>query len=382
MSHLGSSQQHQPHNPQDGAGAALLGFGALGFIVLFFVSISAVFAAALAAGLAVVLVIAVSVGLSIPLYHRSGWKSLSFVLLISAALWAALSGIVVFGNHWLAFTPTAWVLNGLYIAALASGAWKSAKSWLKALTALLAVSLVIATALLPRPPGGEGPLDTAKEWEIDVDVIDENDQPLEGALVLCSTAFSWETGLELPETFARQTDGEGRVPTWEFEEDPRMKVVICSVWKNADDGNAGYPPETQFVISPQGGGKYELHFTLTENAHPDVSYLTIHPRGNYVQAWYTLKFELWTSEPTGYVGSTEGEQPSQRKSWNEVRGNGFTIPASEAAQELRLRYFYEGPDGDGLVPPYSETRTVYLGPIPAGTRQRLEPTIPNRSSEE
>ena len=31
-----------------------------------------------------------------------------------------MGGMVVFKNHWLAFTPAAWVLNGLYIAALVS----------------------------------------------------------------------------------------------------------------------------------------------------------------------------------------------------------------------------------------------------------------------
>jgi hypothetical protein len=235
--------------------------------------------------------------------------------------------------------------------------------------------------VLPRPPGGDGPLDTAKQWSVDVDVVDENQQPLEGALVLCNAVLSWKTDLGLSETFAKQTDQEGRIPTWEFDEDPRLKVVICSVWKNSDDGNAGYPPETQFVISPLGGGEYELHFTLTENPHPDVAFLTLDLSGDYEQAWYTLQFELWSSEPVGYFGSRDGVQPLQSKSWSELRGNGFTIPADIAALELRLRYFYEGPGGEGFVPPYSEIQTISLGAIAAGTRNRLNLIIPARANE-
>ena len=382
MSYINSSNRNLPNNPYEGAGSTLLLLGSLALLVYLISSGAAVFAASLTAGIAVILVIAVSAALSIPVYRKHGWKSLSFVLLLSSGVWGALGGVIVFKNHWLAFTPTAWVLNGLYIAALVSGAWLALNSWLKVLAALLAVSLVTATALLPRPPGGEGLLDTAKEWSIDVSVVDENHQPLDEASVLCGAVMSWEKALKLPATIARQTDREGRIPTWEFNEDPRLKVVICSVWKNANDGNAGYPSVTQFVLSPLGGGKYELHFTLDENPHPEVAFLTLDLSGDYEQSWYTLQFELWPSEPVGYFGSRDGPRPRQTKSWSQIRGNGFTIPVGVAAQDLYLRYFYEGPNDDGFGPPHSEVRTISVGSIDLGTSRRLQLTIPNRSNEQ
>ena len=169
MSFINSSNRNLPQNPNEGAGVALLAMGSLALLIFCISSVAAVFTASLVAGSALIGLLVTSAVLGIPVYRRHGWKSLPLALLILSGLWGALSGVIVFKNHWLAFTPAAWVLNGLYIAALLSGVWSAVNAWLKVLAALFAVSLVTATALLPRPPGGEGPLDTAKEWQIDVD---------------------------------------------------------------------------------------------------------------------------------------------------------------------------------------------------------------------
>lgn len=365
-------------NPQEDMGAGMLGFAGLGVLIYFLASGAAVFAASTAAGLAVLFVVSVCVGLTVAIHRKTGWKSWSIVLLAATILWALLSGMVVFKNHWLAFTPSAWVLNGLYIAALVSGVWSMVGGWLKALAALLGVSLVVATIVLPRPPGGEGPLDTSKKWKIDVRVVDEQNQPIENARVLCGAVLSWQRTLQLSSTMARTTGADGQIPTWEFDEDPRLKVVICTAWKNATDGNAEYPSATQVVFSPQGGGEYQLTIQVTENPHPEVAFLTLQLAGEYQQAWYTLQFELWDEEPAGYVGSRDGPQPFQKKPWHDLRGGGFAIPADLARYDLRLRYFYEGPGGPGLVPPYSETRIIPVGPIEPGTRRQVRLTIPDR----
>lgn len=359
-------------------GEGFLGLVALGVAIYFLASGAAVFGASPTAGSAVLFVIAVCVMLSVAVYRKSGGKSWPFVLLMAAILWALLGGAIVFQNHWLAFTPAAWVFNSLYVAALISGAWTTVSAWLKVLAGFMAVSLVAATMLLPRPPGGEGPGDTNKQWKVEVQVFDEQGQPLENARVLCGAVMSWERTLGLSSTQARTTDAAGKIPTWEFDEDPRLKVVICSVWKNATDGNAEYPSVTQFILAPQGG-EYSLDFRLTENPHPEVAFLTVQPTGNYEQNWYTLQFELWAGEPVGYFGSREGPQPWQKKSWQDLRGGGITIPANLAHQDWKLRHFYEGSGGPGLVPPYSETRTVTIGPISPGTRRHIRLTIPDRS---
>lgn len=377
MSQIYNSNRLPQHNPQDDMGAGMLGFLALGVMIYFLASGAAVFAASTATGVAVLVVVAVCATLSVSVYRKSGWKSWSFVLLIAATLWTLLTGTVVFKNHWLAFTPSAWVLNGLYFAALISGAWSTIGGWLKMLAGFFGAALVIATALLPRPPGGEGPYDTAEKWKIDVRVVDEQDQPLENASVLCGAVMSWERTLGLSSTLARTTDANGQIPSWEFDDDPRMKVVICTAWKNPTDGNAEYPSVIQFVLAPQGGGEYEVNFQLTENPHPETAYLTFDLSGEYAQEWFTLQFELWAEEP-GTYGSRDGPQPLQKKSWQDLRGGGFTIPSELARLDLRLRYFYEGPGGPGFVPPYSELRNIPVGPIEPGTRRRIRLLIPDR----
>ena len=381
MSQTYNSGRAPQHNPQEDMGGGLFVLAGLGVTVFLLASGAAVFAASTTAGVAVLLVVAVCGTLGVDVYRKTGWKSWRFTLLIAAIVWALLGGVIVFQNHWLAFAPAAWVLNGLYVAALFSGVWTTVNGWLKALAGLTAVSLVVATCVLPRPPGGEGPGDTNKQWKVEVQVVGQDDQPLENALVLCGAVMSWERTWGLSSAQARPTDSDGRIPTWEFDEDPRLKVVVCTVWKNATDGNAEYPSATQFIFSPQGGGEYQLSFKLTENPHPETAFLTLHPTGQFEQAWYTLQFELWAGEPTGSFGSRDGAQPWRRKSWHELKGGGFTIPADLALQDWRLRYFYEGPGGPGLVPPYSEVRTVEIGPIEPGTRRQIRPTIPNRSTD-
>lgn len=379
MGYQTSSQGPVGHLPEKGAGAALLGFGALGLLAFFVSSVVAVFAASSTAGGAVILVVAVIAILAIATYRKRQKVTASLVLLGLAALWVVLGGVIVFKNHWLAFTPAAWVLNALFIAALVSGAWSTIKTWLRIIAGLLAVSLVIATAVFPRPPDGDGPFDTAEEWRIDVEVKDDTGEPLQSALVLCGAVMNWESKLGLAATLARETDSNGRIPTWEFKEDPRLKIVICSAWKNANDGNAGYPPMTKFVFSIAGGDKYKLDFALVENPHPDIAFLTFNLSGDYEQPWYYLDFQLWAGEPVGYFGSRDSSaQPLQTKSWNELHGNGFAIPAATATRDLHLRYRYEGPDGKELGPPYSETRTFHFGAIAPGTRKRLSLRIPNR----
>jgi hypothetical protein len=379
MTSIDSRKGRQSYDPDQGAGAALLSFGCIGLLIWFGMSIGAVFAASPVAGSLVILVVAVVVALSVVVVRRRGWKSLPFALLALGTAWAGLGGFIVFDHHWLAFTPAAWVLNVLFLAALASGAWSALDRWLKVAAAVFAISVVAATVVLPRPPGGEGPFDTAEEWSIDIDVMDEQSEPIEGALVLCGSVMRWARELRLPETLARQSDRDGRIPTWEFNEDPRLKVVLCNAWKNANDGNAGYPSATKLAVLVPGVREYQLHFTLVETPHPAIAYLTVVLNGDYEQNWYYLDFELWAGVPERHFGSNlGGNRPIQTTSWKELRGGGFAISAHDANQDLWLRYRYEGPSGESLGPPYSEIRQIHVGAIEPGARKRLSLRIPNR----
>lgn len=378
MSNVDNSKKNLPVDPNQGAGAFMIVVGALVGLALAGASASSVFAASTFAGWAVVVVVAAIVVLAVLVWLKDERITLPFVLLVLSALWAAFAGAIVFDNHWLAFTPAAWVLNALFLAALVAGAWNKLQAWAKALAALTAASLVVATVVLPRPPGGEGPLDTAEKWKIDIEVADEADNaPLDGARALCGTVMQWENALQLADTTARTSGRDGRVETWEFDEDPRLKIVICTVWKDANEGNAGYPAESQIVLAPAGGGEYRLKFALNENPHPDTAFLALDLSGSFEnQNWYYLDFEVWLGEPQGYVNANEGPQPLLRKKWSELRGAGFTLPAADTQNALTLRYRYEGPAGPDLGPPYSETVSVPIGPIAAGTRRRVALTIP------
>lgn len=64
------------------------------------------------------LVVAVCGTLGLDVYRKTGWRPWRFGLLIAAIVWTLLGGVIVFQNHWLAFTPAASVLNGLYMAAM------------------------------------------------------------------------------------------------------------------------------------------------------------------------------------------------------------------------------------------------------------------------
>lgn len=384
MGNISNSNRNLPRDPYQGADGALFGFGALAGLGIAATSLGYVFGGSALAGAWILLALVAFIFFLVLLVRSESRPVASIVLLGLGAVWSACFGFIVFDNHWLAFTPATWVLDGLFVAALVSGAWDTLKTWARILSALTAAALVTATMVLPRPPGGDGPMDTAEKWKIDVDVADAADNtPLAGARVLCATVMQWESALKLEDTAARTTGPDGRIDTWEFEEDPRLKIVICNAWKHADDGNAGYPPETQIVAAPAGGGSYTLQFALRENPHPDTSFLALDLSGAFSEKnWFTLVFELWEGEPQGYVGSTDGPQPLVRKTYAQLEG-GFTLSSMQAANGLTLRYHYEGPArGEGLAPPYSEVQLVPVDPIPAGARHRIALTIPTNQGHD
>jgi hypothetical protein len=373
MTHIPSQGPNLPPWQQ---GPGLGGFVGLAGIIVGLVSLGSVLTASLAAGVAAIAAI-IAIGAVAIDAARKDAPTVSLVLLGISAAWAAFSGLIVFSWHWLAFTPALAVLDALFVAALAAGAWKKLATWAKALAALFAAAVALAVVAVPRPPGGEGPLDTAEKWKIDVEVADAADAtPLEGARVLCGTVMQWEKALSLADTAARTTDATGRTETWEFEDDPRLKIAICNVWKDANAGNAGYPLATQIVPVLAGGGEFKLRFALAENPHPDTAFLTFDLSGTYQHEWYYLTFEVWDGEPQGAVRDATGPQPIMRKEWSELRGAGFTLSTADAARDLTVRYRYEGPSGPDLGPPYSETRNLHVGSIEAGTRRRVAVTIP------
>ena len=384
MSNIGNSNRNLPQDPHQGSDGALLGFVGLGVMAVAAWSVLGVFASSVIAGAATLFALLLFGFVIVQVVRAGQVPRLSLGLLAAGAIWTACSGLVVFEYHWLAFTPAAWVMNVLFVAALVTGAWARLEAWAKLLAGLAAAALVVATYVLPRPPGGEGAWDTAEKWKVDVSVVDASDNaPLAGARVLCATVMQWEDTLEFADSAARTTDAQGNVDTWEFEDDNRLKVVLCSAWKNEDDANAGYPVEVQLVAAPVGGGHYAVRLALKEAPHPEVAFLALDLSGAFAsQNWFYLDFELWAGEPDGGWGAGSGQQPLLKKSYRDLRG-GFRIPAAQASSAMTLRYRYEGPaPGDALVPPYAEVHTVPVDAVPAGGRQRLALEIPARQAPE
>jgi len=388
MANINNSNRNLPRDPYQGADGALFGFGGLAGLAIIATSMASVFGASVLSGMWILLALAVFIVVLIFVIRNAQRPKAPLALLALGALWTACFGFIVFDNHWLAFTPATWVLDGLFIAALVSGAWTTLKGWAKLLAALTAAALVTASVVLPRPPGGDGPMDTTEKWKIDVDVKDSADgTPLEGARVLCGTVLPWdmfsEGRLGVEDASARTTRQDGRVDTWEFDEDPRLKLVVCNVWKLADDGNAGYP-DMMMLSGVTGGGREEqLHFVLPENPHPDTTYLTLDLSGAFKEKnWFYLTLEVWEGDPQGNVGSTDGPQPLARKTFAELKG-GFRLSNAQFANGLTLRYRYEGPaSGDGQGPPYEEVQSVPIEPVAAGTRRHIALRIPSNQGHE
>ena len=375
-----SSNRNLPRDPFQGSDAALLGFAGLAVLAVAAGSLWSIFAASTVAGWVALLALGLFGLVFVQVYRAQPRALLPLMLLGAGAAWTASAGFVVFDAHWLAFTPAAWVMNLLFVSALVAGAWSRLEAWLKFVAALLAAALVTATMVLPRPPGGEGPLDTAEKWKVDVEVTDAaDDAPLRAARVLCATTMQWEDTIDVGDPAARVTGPDGRVDTWEFEDDTRLKIVICNAWKDADDANAGYPAQAQVIAAPAGGGEYRLRFALSENPHPDVAFLSLELDGAFAnQSWFYLDFELWAGAPAADMGAREGPQPLMRKAYRELNG-GFRIPASASGTPLVLRYRYEGPAaGVELGPPYVELDEILVEPVEAGTRRRLRLSIPSR----
>jgi hypothetical protein len=304
------------------------------------------------------------------------------VLLIVGALWAAITGLVVFEWHWLAFTPAAAVWDALFVLALIIGAWREIGGLLRAFSALTAIVAVAGTIFLPRPAGGEGAFDTANEWKVKVGVSNTEGTPIEAASVLCGTVLKWKQALHTSRAAARLTDAEGTAPEWEFHEDPRLKVVLCEAWKPQTDGNAEFPRKTGAILSIIPKKDYELKIELEEAPHPDRSFVVVDVTGDYARGWYTLAFELWDSVPDESTGRGEGNSHLiQTKSWAELRESGFSVPSTVADRPLYLRYAFEGPsrtpDPDGFGPPYTETRVLRVPTVPPGGRVHMQIRIPD-----
>jgi hypothetical protein len=372
-------RQQGSYSPQHDPGAGAVFLVGIGAVVASIASLVELFSASMLAGVVALIYIAAAGALLLRLHLKFPQELTIPKLLLAASLACAVwGGAAVFYFQWFSFTIAEWIVTGLYVAGLAAGALAAFETLWRILAILLAAAMVTAILVLPIPRGGEDASDEANHWSVTVHVTDENGAPLKDALAHCGIVMSWERELELDLTAAQSTDAAGKAGPWSFTEDRRLKAVICNALKNGNDGNAGYPMKSGLLLAPHQG-ENELPISLTENPHPDTAYLAVELESDPGVSWYYLDFELWNGSPEGIPFQTKYEgdpQPIAQKSWNDLRGSGFAVPADQAAQDLYLRLKYEGPSSTDLAPPKVEFRTYQLGALDPGGRRGIRVAIP------
>lgn len=273
MNYIDNNRGYRPEiSPElDAEGVAILGSG-----------IAAVFSVA-AIGAASPIAAIATVGYVIfaaLLYRRvsKAGEAIRFRKTIVALLWistvgSVVSGLIVFRWHWFPFIVVECIVTITYIAALGLGLLRVLSKLLKFLAVLLAFTMVVSAVVLPVPKGGEDTGDTDNHWSVTVTVIDQDDNPLAGALAQCMVLIDWLDGHSLEEIAPRITHKSGSADSWEFTEDRRLKSVLCgaqkrSDWEDPDPRNANYPFRAMMLLAPHRG-ENDLEIRLTKNSPPD-----------------------------------------------------------------------------------------------------------------
>jgi hypothetical protein len=369
------TSSHHHHDPGD----PIVGAVGLAAVIGSIISIGWLFSSALFAGIAALFAIAGMAAVGLHLQARApDQHTLPKTLFVLGILCALFAGLVVFELRWISFDIAEWIVTGLYIAGLVTGAMAALAELWRIFAALLATAMVAGTVFLPVPKGGEDASRESNQWSVAVTVMDSNYYALPGALAHCAVLMSWERELAMDLTTARMTDEAGKTEPWTFTEDRRLKVVICNALKEQSDGNAGYPLQSA-AIPVLNQGSNEVRITLTERPHPDVAYVVVglpEPRAN----WYYLDFELWAGSPPGDVpfGTSSGwRSPLDRKSWQGLKHGGFEVRRGQPTQDLYLRLRYEGPsNSQGTGPPRVEVLNYRVGDVALGGRRRMNLSVP------
>lgn len=271
MHYIGNRGQIPEPAPELGpGGVAILGLGIAAVVCI----------AATGAASAIAAVATVGYVIFAALLYRRAIKAgeaIRFRKMVVALLWistvgSVLSGLIVFRWHWFPFTVVEFIVTITYIAALGLGLLRVLSKLLKFLAVLLAFTMVVSAVVLPVPKGGEDTSDTDNHWSVTVTVMDQDGNPLAGALAQCMVLIDWLDGHSLEGIAPHVTHKSGRADSWEFTEDRRLKSVLCGaqkhpVWEDPDPRNADYPFRAMMLLVPHQG-ENDIEIALTENPRP------------------------------------------------------------------------------------------------------------------
>jgi hypothetical protein len=250
----------------DAGGVAIMGLGIAAVLCVALIGAASAIAAIATVGYVIFAAL---------LYRRAikAGEAIRFRKMVVALLWistvgSVLSGLLVFRWHWFPFTVAECIVTITYIAALGLGLLRVLSKLLKFLAVLLTFTMVTSAIVLPVPKGGEDTSDEDNHWSVIVTVIDQDGNPLAGALAQCIVLIDWLDSYSVEEIAPRITHRSGSADSWEFTEDRRLKSVLCGAQKPSDSRNGDYPFRTMMLVAPHHG-ENDIEITLTENSPSD-----------------------------------------------------------------------------------------------------------------
>lgn len=368
--HQNSSQQPHYQTADFNLADAALGLGALVNLVAFvagLITTGALLNGFLGPAMLAVVGIAAQAALD-----RAGKLKTTAHRLLQASLFIGLWGFIAVTAHWVPYLWVAGASAGLFVASLVAGTLAALSKLWKALAALFAVCAVTSVIVLPAPKGTEDPEDESNKWYVDVSVVDDDGQPVEGAMVRMAVVMVWETGANLSVNDPATTGKDGRIAERVFTEDPKLKAVIVEAEKAAGPANAAYPRAQEIALKVTRGSRVSVRVLLREDAHPETAFLKLDAEVKPHAQWYYLHFQLWDGPPAGeFLRRDEHPRLLQQTSLGVMPERSLVIGREHAGKDLYLRHHYEsGPE--------RETVTTHVGPISTSARSYLKLKVPEQ----
>ena len=162
------------------------------------------------------------------------------------------------------FALAGWALTGIYWAALIAGDWRSLSNFMRILSVLFGLALVIAVALVTIPGAAALTGEDKKHWTVKLEVVDPDSLPISNAIVNCLAVDFWDRNLtELAEAnMTRVTDEHGEAE-FEFTGARWLKAVVCGAMRSAQDFRPDLPLTKTIVPAPFSYLNTSAYITLS-----------------------------------------------------------------------------------------------------------------------
>lgn len=204
-----------------------------------------------------------------PLGHKEttrGLETLGLLCFFGALACVGLGGIAVFGFHAISVTVAGWLVTGLYLVGFVLGLMKRLSGFMRMIGLFAGAAMVAALALNPTPGGGGEAFDRERQWRVKLIVLDEDDNPIVGALANCAAAPGWSEG-GLQYGSGKLTNDRGEA-TFVMDWTPNVTLAGCLAFKPATQTESGYAPGTTLLSTAPPGARLQTRITLRERTPP------------------------------------------------------------------------------------------------------------------